>query len=200
MMMNAVIAELIWVAGIVAWVVIRYPFQRRARRLGVERRSSEGLDRVLLRLALWGQFLIPFSYVAVSLGTGNPIFGDYPFHPVQGWLGLGFMVAALVLFRLTHKQLGRNWSVTLETRQDHALVTDGLYAYVRHPMYSSFLLSSIAQALLIPNWIAGPIGLVAFGLLFFIRVGREEALMVETFGDQYRDYMQRTARIVPWVY
>jgi protein-S-isoprenylcysteine O-methyltransferase Ste14 len=53
---------------------------------------------------------------------------------------------------------------------------------------------------LLPNWIAGPVGLVAFGALFFYRAGREEALMIDTFGDDYRDFMLRTARIVPWVF
>lgn len=199
-MITATVAKLVWLAGVAVWFVIRYPFQRRAGRLEVARATGGKRDQIALVVAASGQFIIPISYVAVSVGTGLPIPGDYPFHPVQGWLGVAALVAALVLFRMTHKQLGRNWSVTLETRADHGLVTDGLYAYVRHPMYSSFLLSAVAQALLLPNWIAGPIGLAAFAVLFFLRVGREEALMTETFGDRYRAYMSRTARIVPWVY
>jgi protein-S-isoprenylcysteine O-methyltransferase Ste14 len=54
--------------------------------------------------------------------------------------------------------------------------------------------------LLLPNWIAGPAGLIGFGTLFFLRVGREEALMIETFGDEYRGYMARTSRILPGIY
>ena len=76
-------------------------------------------------------------------------------------------------------------------------MTDGLYRYVRHPMYSAFFLWALAQALLLPNWFAGPAGLVGFGTLFFFRVGQEEQLMLETFGEQYRAYMQRTARHHP---
>ena len=108
--------------------------------------------------------------------------------------------AALWLFYRTHKDLGRNWSVTLEVREQHALVTDGVYRHVRHPMYSAFWLWAIAQALLLPNWIAGPAGLVGFGTLFFLRVGREERLMYETFGEEYRRYVARTARIVPGIF
>jgi protein-S-isoprenylcysteine O-methyltransferase Ste14 len=200
LMMTATAAKIVWLLGIVGWFAIRYPFQRRARLLGVARSTGGTGDRVALTFATLGQFIVPVLYVAVSLGAGQPIFADYAFHPVQGWLGVIVLVAALVLFRVTHKQLGRNWSVTLETRTEHKLVTDGVYAWVRHPMYSSFLLSAIAQALLLANWIAGPAGLVVFAVLFSYRARREEAMMTEAFGDAYRDFMRRTARIVPWVY
>jgi protein-S-isoprenylcysteine O-methyltransferase Ste14 len=56
------------------------------------------------------------------------------------------------------------------------------------------------QVLLLPNWFAGVAGLVGFGVLFFLRVGKEEDMMMETFGDEYRAYMQRTKRIIPGIY
>ena len=65
-------------------------------------------------------------------------------------------------------------------------MTEGIYRFVRHPMYSAFFAWGVAQALLLPNWIAGPAGLVGFAILFFGRVGREEQMMIEAFGDQYR--------------
>jgi protein-S-isoprenylcysteine O-methyltransferase Ste14 len=137
---------------------------------------------------------------AVYVFAGAPAFADYSFRPGQGWLGAAVFAAALWLFYRTHKDLGRNWSVTLEVRERHTLVTGGVYSRVRHPMYSAFWLWAIAQALLLPSWIAGPAGLVGFGTLFFLRVGREEALMIATFGDEYRRYMARTARVVPGLY
>lgn len=195
-MMNPLVAHVVWATGVVLWAVIRYPFQRRSRRWGVKRSTGGALDRTLLTLAAIGQIVVPGVYVV----TGWPAFADYGFHPLMAWLGVAVLVAALVLFRLTHVQLGRNWSITLETRENHSLVTDGLYRYVRHPMYSSFLLLTAAQALLIQNWIAGPIGVVTLGLLFFLRVGAEERLMLETFGDDYRAYVKRTARVIPGLY
>jgi protein-S-isoprenylcysteine O-methyltransferase Ste14 len=194
--MTPFVAKIIYFLGLVAWIVIRYPFQRRAKKLGVARSAGGARDRVLLLIATLGQFIIPVFYIA----TGQPAFADYALNPVQAGLGVVAIVASLVLFRVTHKQLGRMWSVTLETREQHKLVTSGLYGYVRHPMYSSFALFALAQLLLLPNWIAGPAGLVGFGILFFMRVPHEERVMSETFGDEYRDYMRRTARIIPWIY
>jgi protein-S-isoprenylcysteine O-methyltransferase Ste14 len=132
--------------------------------------------------------------------TGEPRFADYTFVPLLGVVGALLMIAALVLFRMTHKHLGRNWSVTLDTRKTHTLIDTGIYAHLRHPMYSAFWLLALAQAALLQNWIAGLAGPVAWATLFFLRVGHEERLMIDTFGDQYRRYMQRTKRVLPWVY
>ena len=81
--------------------------------------------------------------------------------------------------------------------ENHELVTEGIYRTVRHPMYSAFWLWAIAQALLLPNWIAGFAGLAGFAVLYFGRVAREERMMLETFGDSYRAYMARTGRVFP---
>ncbi len=194
--MTPLTARIVFLLGIVAWYVIRYPFQRRAKKMGVARSVGGTRDRVLLIIAALAQFLVPGVYGL----TAWPSFADYGFYPLEAWAGLLAVVASLVLFRVTHKQLGRNWSVTLEMREQHKLVTDGLYAHVRHPMYSSFALFALAQFLLLQNWIAGPIGLVGFGILFLMRVPHEERVMMETFGEEYRDYMRRTARIIPGIY
>jgi protein-S-isoprenylcysteine O-methyltransferase Ste14 len=194
--MTPLVAKVIWVLGVVCWFIIRYPHQRRARRTLRLRSSDRSRELVLMAISAAGLGIVPFVYVL----SDAPRFANYPFRPWQAWLGAAVFAAALWLFRRTHKDLGRNWSVTLEVRDQHALVTSGIYSRVRHPMYSAFWLWAVAQGLLLPNWIAGPAGLVGFGTLFFLRVGREEALMIETFGDDYRRYMARTARIVPGIY
>jgi protein-S-isoprenylcysteine O-methyltransferase Ste14 len=160
------------------------------------RRSDRGREVVLMTISATGLGIIPFVYVI----SDAPRFANYAFHPWQAWLGVALFAAALWLFYRTHKDLGRNWSVTLEVRDQHTLVTRGVYSRVRHPMYSAFWLWALAQALLLPNWIAGPAGLVGFGTLFFLRVGHEEAMMIEIFGEDYRRYMDCTSRILPGIY
>jgi protein-S-isoprenylcysteine O-methyltransferase Ste14 len=194
--MTALVAKLIWLLGVAGWFIIRYPHQRRSRRTPKRLRSDHGREIILLAISAMGLGIIPAVYVL----TGAPNFAGYEFRPWQGWLGAALFGASLLLFHRTHRDLGRNWSVTLEVRNEHRLVTSGVYSHVRHPMYSAFWLWALAQALLLPNWIAGPAGLVGFGTLFFLRVGREERLMSEIFGEDYRRYMARTSRILPGIY
>jgi protein-S-isoprenylcysteine O-methyltransferase Ste14 len=183
-------AKVIWFLGVAGWAVIRHPHARRSRRTPTVRRAR---DLALLTISSTGMFVLPAIYV---LG-GQPRFASYPFEPVLAWLGTAVFAAALWLFYRTHQDLGRQWSVTLEIREKHALVTEGVYRHVRHPMYAAFWLWALAQALLLPNGIAGPAGLIGFGALYFFRIGREERLMEETFGEDYRRYVARTGRIVP---
>ena len=114
-------------------------------------------------------------------------------------LGIVTLCGALLLFYRSHADLGKNWSISLEIRNEHRLVSTGIYRFIRHPMYSSFFLMAVAQLMLLPNWFAGASGLVGVGLLYALRIRQEERMMIERFGAEYRDYMTRTARLIPWL-
>jgi protein-S-isoprenylcysteine O-methyltransferase Ste14 len=190
------IARLIWWAGAVVWYAIMHPHVRRSRKTPTTQRQERIRERVLMAISFTGLFAIPAVYCL----TRAPRFANYPFQSLLAWLGAVVLVLALLLFFHTHRRLGRFWSVTLEIRRDHGLVTDGIYRFVRHPMYSAYFLWALSQALLLPNWIAGPAGLVGFGTLFAFRVRREERMMLATFGDDYAAYAARTKRIIPGVF
>lgn len=194
--MTVAVAKILWAIGVVSWFVIRYPHQRRARKTPVKVSQRGPREWFLLSTSFTGLGILPVVYAA----SGFPRAADYAFHPVQGYVGAAVFLFALWLFYRTHRDLGRNWSVSLDVRERHALIENGVYAYVRHPMYAAFWLWALAQALLLPNWIAGPAGLIGFGTLYLVRVGREEELMLAEFGDAYRAYMARTARIIPGLY
>jgi len=193
--MTPTISKIIFVALVIGWYVIRYKYARRSRRARIVWSARGRLEIALLLTSLSGLGLVPLVYVA----TGMPRFAAHSFYPSLAWLGSFFATAALGVFHLTHRALGRNWSISLDVRENHELVTEGIYRRVRHPMYSAFWMWAIAQALLLPNWIAGFAGLVGFGTLYFGRVAREEQMMLETFGDSYKAYMARTGRVFPWI-
>lgn len=107
------------------------------------------------------------------------------------------MLVGLWLFWRSHVDLGLNWSPTLETRQGHEIVKHGVYSRIRHPMYSAIWLFSIAQGLLLNNWLAGWSVVVSFSIMYVLRTPQEEAMMIDHFGDSYNEYMTETGRLFP---
>jgi protein-S-isoprenylcysteine O-methyltransferase Ste14 len=195
--MSLVVAgKAVWVILVVAWYVLRVPFERRSKRTKISRNAKDMAERLRLAVSTAGLGVLPFVYVA----TGWPRFASHRPEPILFVLGMLAAAGAIVLFRLTHKALGKMWSVSLQLREGHRLVTTGIYGTLRHPMYSAFWLMALAQALLLPNWVAGLSGLAGFGLLFTLRIGPEERMMEEAFGDEYRAYRSRTWRIIPYLY
>jgi protein-S-isoprenylcysteine O-methyltransferase Ste14 len=119
--------------------------------------------------------------------------------PAPGWLrwaGVGLGIASLGLFAWTHVILGRFWSTCLQLRSDHRLITAGPYARVRHPMYSAILGWMMSLGLVAANWM--PFVFAAMSALnFMLRIRPEEKMMLQQFGDEYREYMKRTGRLLP---
>ena len=115
----------------------------------------------------------------------------------MGWAGVVILAGALFVFIRAHRDLKANWSPSLEIFQGHSLVTGGIYAIIRHPMYASQWLWVIAQILLLQNWLAGPLNLVFFIPFYTLRVRAEEKMMLDTFGEDYRACMRQTGGVIP---
>jgi protein-S-isoprenylcysteine O-methyltransferase Ste14 len=194
--MTPLAAKLAHLACMIAWWIIRRPFERKVRRNVIIRDGADARETLLLGISLTGLGIVPGIYIA----TGFPRFANQVFSPLRAWIGLGLFLCALALFRATHKALGRNWSVSLQLHDQQHLVTEGVYRLVRHPMYTAFWLWAVAQALLLQNWVAGPAGLVGFGILYAFRIGREEAMLRDRFGQAWDDYAARTKRILPFLH
>jgi protein-S-isoprenylcysteine O-methyltransferase Ste14 len=188
-------ATLAILASTVAMVAIRAPYEQRSGRIKVVKTRKGGLEIGLLIFATL-TFLLPLAWIVSPVFS----FADYPLHPANFIIGTIGLVVGLWLFHQSHADLGRNWSTTLEIRDEHQLVTNGLYTLVRHPMYLSFLVYSAGQMLVLPNWIVGPAYGVAMALVFALRLRPEEQMMLEEFGDEYRAYMRRTKRLIPGIW
>ena len=190
--MNPWFGKAIILASSIAMVVIRAPHGQRSRGVKVVRSRRGAMELLLLTLA-WLAFFVPLVWVAAPVFA----FADYSLYPVPLLAGAICLSVGLWLFARSHADLGTNWSITLEVREKHQLVTQGVYRTVRHPMYSALLLYSLGQALVVPNWIAGPSYGVAMALLVAFRLGSEERMMLEEFGKDYEAYMGRSKRLVP---
>jgi len=193
--MNAWIAKAVVLASTLVMIAIRAPHGRRSRSVKVATSRKTPLETGLLVLA-WVGFVVPLIWVV------SPVFAfaEYPLRAGLVVGGVMCLVIGLWLFYRSHADLGTNWSLTLEVRDKHRLITRGVYRHIRHPMYSALLLYSVGQALVIPNWVAGPANLIAFAILLALRVGAEERMMGEAFGDEYAVYSARTKRLVPGVW
>ena len=185
--------QIVFGIGFVAFYAIHfvYGWHRRGRII-VDIRFDL-LEKFLLAFVTLGLLLIPLIYLLSPWLK----FAEYAAPSWMIWPGAVIMLAANLLFWRTHVDLGRNWSPTLEISDDHTLITSGVYRHIRHPMYAATLLFAIGQAVLLHNWIAGPAGLVTFTALCFLRVPREEQMMIDCFDEEYAAYMKVTNRFIP---
>jgi protein-S-isoprenylcysteine O-methyltransferase Ste14 len=194
--MSATLKTLYFIA-LLAQTGIRIPHERRRRRTRMAVEHVGALERALVSLLFVGIVLVPAIYASTSwLDRANNRLPPEAQRSLGG-VGAALMALAVWLFWRSHADLGRNWSPSLELREGHKLVTEGVYRRVRHPMYASEWLWGIAQALLLQNWVAGWAGLVVFTPLYVLRVPREERMMLDRFGEDYRAYIDRTGRVVP---
>ena len=190
--MNPWIAKAVILAATVVMIAIRAPHGQRSRGVKVVKDRKGRLEVILLAIAMLG-FIVPLIWIASPWFS----FAEYPLHAVPLVAGVAFFAVGLWLFHRSHADLGTNWSITLQVRENHRLVVDGVYRRIRHPMYAALFLYSVGQALVLPNWLAGPSYLVTFGILYALRVRAEERMMLEEFGTDYVAYMAKTKRLVP---
>ncbi len=190
------IGKIIWCLGVIGWGIIRFRPNIKSRKTKIAVAKRPFIERFSMFASQLGLGIVP----AIWVFTGFPSQFDHAVSPITVIIGGLIFLASLHFFRKTHKALGKMWSHSLDLRQDHKLVTKGIYEKVRHPMYSAFWLWAIAPLFLLGNWIAGFAGIIGFGTLYFLRVGSEEAMMEAEFGQEYRDYKTRTHKIIPGIY
>ncbi len=184
---------LVWLAALLVMLAIRTPHTLRNRRNVVVDARKDVAETALLAAMFLTMMVLPLLHLA----TGAFGFADYRLPSGAIVAGALLQVPCLWLFWRSHADLGRNWSPGLEVREDHSLITRGVYARIRHPMYAAIWISVLAQPLLIQNWIAGFLVAPAFAAMWFIRVPKEEAMMRLQFGKAWEAYCVRAGRLLP---
>lgn len=188
------IFEVIFLIGLFTYLFGVYrPSVRQYRRRKIADNRIKKSDFALDIITYVGWQFLPLLYVL----TPWLDFANYHLPVGAQWVGVVLFVGSLFILWRSYTDLGLNWSPTLQITERHSLVTSGVYQCIRHPIYAALWLWCCAQPLLLSNWISGFALVVVFPFLYVIRVPREERMMLDTFGEEYQSYMDRTGRIVP---
>lgn len=187
-----------------AYVMTAYTKKAKARKEDkATRMKMHNENEVPLLLKLRTLFGIPF-YLGVLAWTFAPHWMEWSNLPLPVWLrwvGVGLGVFAIILNAWSHKtlsqKLGEDFDPALRLLKVPALVTEGPYARMRHPIYLAFLLMQVAVLLLTANWFIGFCGIAIIISVIAIRIPEEERMLIEQFGNEYSTYMHRTKRLLP---
>lgn len=197
-MADAVLYRVLFVGVFLLFFSVRgyYRFvkPRRSTPAEVEDRKEFGGPEVVMSVAILGFFASIILYL-----LGLPLFSwsQIPFYPDSlRWIGVALALLNIPLLGWIHRTLDRQYSACLQIKESHLLIREGPYARVRHPMYTVLSGFSLGLSLLTAN-----IVIIGFALLVVIPfpfvARKEEQMMLDTFGDDYAQYMEETGRFIP---
>ena len=117
----------------------------------------------------------------------------------QSMVGVFLFVIGFATELVGQITIGRSYSSTLVIREDHKLVTHGIYHYIRHPIYLGVILAAIG----IPMYSSSLAGILIMSALipiFLIRIKFEERMLTDEFGDVYLTYKKSTRKLIPFLF
>ena len=162
----------------------------RSRRHGTPIRYEDRSSRLLISLSMFLSLMIAFLFAAsgiASLPSG------------AFYLGIGLMIAGILLRQWSIAVLGRYFSRTVGVQEGQAVVDRGPYRLVRHPAYTGSLLTMVGLGFVLQSWGAVLVLIAFFGAAFGYRIHVEEAVLTSKLGDEYVVYAKKTKRLIPYV-
>jgi protein-S-isoprenylcysteine O-methyltransferase Ste14 len=145
-------------------------------------------------------FLIPpialfyfYLVFASAFGLPSPATQQFFNSAVLAWLGVAFCLVGLVLLSWSMLSFGRSFRIGIDTEHPDQLITRGIFAFSRNPIYVAFALVLLGQFLVFSNWVLLVYLLAAFWL-FHRQVLREEEFLKQHYGQEFSDYCSRVRR------
>jgi len=140
--------------------------------------------------------VLAFQENRLLIAGSVPIWDD----PLVSYFGLFLLIVGSAVSVTGRAQLAKFGSGVLHIEDDHRLITTGMFGYIRHPVYAGGILGHVGIYMAFRSVIM----LILVSTLYFIvirhRMLFEEEMLVEEFGDEYREYMKRTKRLIPLLY
>jgi protein-S-isoprenylcysteine O-methyltransferase Ste14 len=179
---------LMWVGWLVLWRVMVFRVKAAVQSESVPSRLSHFVP------------LLIAGYLLAAPQVPIPLL-DERFAPLAIWpaaLGAALTFAGLVFSIWARFVIAGNWSDFVQVKQDHELIVDGPYRWVRHPIYTGLLLMFAGTALAVGEW-RGVLAVVVAAAAFWRKLKLEEAVMRHQFGDAYAEYAARVPALVPFL-
>jgi protein-S-isoprenylcysteine O-methyltransferase Ste14 len=180
----------VWAVFALVWLVAA-PFSRRNVR-------HEGMARLVYGIPLACGVGLLFTTRAARF---VPVLGArlLPEGDALGVAGVALSAAGVAVAFWARAHLGRMWSGAITLKEGHRLVDTGPYRLARHPIYTGILLGLIGTFVIVGT-VGGLLGLAIIVGGLVVKLGREERLMAESFGDEHAAYRARVKRLVPFVW
>jgi protein-S-isoprenylcysteine O-methyltransferase Ste14 len=194
--MNETIFRILAAVILITSMSISGYFRSKADRSTGERLSRKADGNLMMTIIRIGGLILwlsPFLYLF------NPAWMDWSklnLPEVVRWLGVGAGIVCIGLLYWLFSSIDSGITPVSATRKEHKLVTNGIYRWIRHPLYTVGASLFTSFGLMADNWFIILLGALAF-IAMAIRTPKEEANLIEKFGDEYREYMKRTGRFLP---
>jgi len=178
---------IMWVGWLLLWA-----------RMARDVKEAAQTESATSRLTHIGPLLIAGFLLSVPLPVHwlNDRFAPFAIWPPA--LGAALTFAGLAFAIWARFAIADNWSSDVQLKRDHALIVEGPYRWVRHPIYTGLLLAFIGSALAVGEW-RGMVAVAIVALALWRKLRREEALMRRQFGEAYARYAKRVPALVPFV-
>lgn len=171
-------------------------FRRKADRDTGEKISRSVDGSILMNVIKFGGLILWLSPLVYLINPQWMAWSKIGLPEWVRWLGVAVGILCTLGIYWLFSSIGSGITPTSATRREHKLVTSGIYRWVRHPLYTIGSSFFISFGMMADNWFIAALGVFAF-IAMAIRTPKEETNLVEKFGDEYRQYMQRTGRFLP---
>ena len=171
-------------------------FRRKADRESGERVSRKVDGTAMMTIIRIGGLLLWLSPIAYLINPQWMEWSKLGLPEWARWLGIILGIFSTFGIYWLFSSIGSGITPTSATRKEHKLVTNGIYRHIRHPLYTFGSSMFISFGMMADTWFIASLGIFTF-VLMAIRTPKEEANLIDKFGDEYREYMKRTGRYLP---
>ena len=178
-----------WSIFYVFWVIEARRTKKNAKRESVAGSISYRIPAVLAILLLVNAHKLGVPLSTELITGGRPI----------SVLAVALSLSGLAICIWSRVTLGRNWSSVVAVKNEHELIQSGPYCLVRHPIYLGMIMMFLANVLL-SGRLGGILGVICLVVSFYVKLLREETVMLAEFPGQYPDYCRRVKRLIPFIH